>query len=188
MQLLLDTINYYARLGPEEVEAIGNNFKVNTYSKGHLLVHEGAVCQNLYFILKGTCRTFHDDTKKEVTTWIYPEGHFITSWSSFLMEKASAESIQVLENETELAFIKKSSLVRLYDQYRSIERFGRLLAEDQLAVIDDYARGYHFLSAKEKYETLLSFFPDVTQRVNLGHVASLLGISQETLSRIRHKP
>ena len=90
-----------------------------------------------------------------------------------------------MEKDSELAYITKAGLMQLYDQYHKIERFGRMLAEEQLAAIDDYSRGFALLSAKEKYESLLSFFPDVTQRVNLGYIASMLGITQETLSRIR---
>ena len=185
MITLLEYINYYVPLGPEENQAIQNTFKTKVYPKGHILVNEGEVCQKMYFILKGTSRTFHDHTKKEVTTWIYPESHFITSWSSFILEQPSSESIQVLEKDSELAYITKAGLMQLYDQYHKIERFGRMLAEEQLAAIDDYSRGFALLSAKEKYESLLSFFPDVTQRVNLGYIASMLGITQETLSRIR---
>ncbi len=59
------------------------------------------------------------------------------------------------------------------------------LIEEQLVYIDTYSKGYMFLSAKEKYDKLLSFFPDIDQRANLGYIASMLGISQETLSRIR---
>ena len=57
-----------------------------------------------------------------------------------------------------------------------------------ITFIDDYARGYHLLSARQKYDQLISFFPDITQRVNLGYIASMLGITQETLSRIRKGP
>ena len=188
MNLLLQYIRYHVSLGQKEEEAIKNTFKVKSYQKGHLLLHEGAVCDKMYFVLKGTCRTFHDHAKKEVTTWIYPENHFITSWSSFLLGTPSSDSIQILENDSEVAFITKTSLHQLYEKYHVLERFGRQLAEEQLASIDDYARGYHLMSAREKYQLLLSFFPDVTQRVNLGYVASLLGITQETLSRIRKQP
>ncbi|MCE7996079.1 MAG: Crp/Fnr family transcriptional regulator [Roseivirga sp.] len=187
MQALLSYMKYYVTLTPEEEEAVLETYKVKTFPKGHILIHEGQVCQHMYFILKGVCRTYHDHTKKEVTTWIYPEDNFLTSWSSFIQETPGSESLQVLEKDTELAFITKESLQQLYDRFRSIERFGRCLAEEQLALIDDYSRGYALLSAREKYESLLSFFPDVTQRVNLGYVASVLGITQETLSRIRRK-
>jgi len=69
----------------------------------------------------------------------------------------------------------------------AFERFGRILMEEQLAFIDYYFKGVLFMTAKEKYSLLLSYFPDITQRVNLGHIASFLGITQETLSRLRSR-
>lgn len=185
MEALLSYIRYYVTLSPEEEQAVRDTYKMKTYPKGHILIHEGQVCQHMFFISKGVCRTYHDHSKKEVTTWIYPEMNFVTSWSSFIQQTPGFESLQVLEDDTELAFITKESLQQLYDRFRSIERFGRHLAEEQLAQIDDYARGYSLLSAREKYDALLQFFPGVTQRVNLGYIASMLGITQETLSRIR---
>ena len=68
-----------------------------------------------------------------------------------------------------------------------MQEFGRLMVEEQLTFLDYFYRGFMFMSAKEKYNLLLSIFPDVTQRVNLGHIAAVLGISLETLSRIRKK-
>ena len=187
MKLLLDYIRHYVRLSQNEETVLTTSFKTKRYSKGNILINEGEVCEKLFFILKGTCRTAHDHPLKEVTTWIYPEGYFLTAWSSFIMGSPSLEMIQVLEDDSEVAFITKPTLNQLYEEHRTIERFGRLLAEEQLALMDDYSRGYSLMSAKEKYETLLSFFPDVIQRVNLGYVASMLGITQETLSRIRRQ-
>jgi len=74
---------------------------------------------------------------------------------------------------------------KLIETYPKFERFSRLLAEEQLAFIDLYSKGYMFMSAKEKYQLLLSNIPDIELRVKLGYIASFLGISQETLSRIR---
>ena len=76
---------------------------------------------------------------------------------------------------------------QLYQESPQFERFGRKMYEQQLAYLDAFYKGYLFMTAKERYDLLLSVFPDVTQRVNLGHIASFLGISQETLSRIRAK-
>lgn len=184
MESLLRYIGHYVNLTPHSKELVANTFKVTDYQKGHILFNEGDICRNLYFIINGVCRTYHDHDKKEITTWIYPESYFVTAWSSFIFKQPSLESVQVLE-DSRIASITKDSLNLLYDQDRLIERFGRHLAEEQLALLDDYSRGYDLKSAKEKYQSLLSFFPDVTQRVNLGYIASMLGITQETLSRIR---
>ncbi|MDN5202444.1 Crp/Fnr family transcriptional regulator [Fulvivirgaceae bacterium BMA10] len=186
VELLLDYIHQYVSLNKEAEKAILVSFKTKEYPNGKKLLRKGDTCRNLYFMLRGTVRTFFYQSDKDVTTWIYPEGYFFTAWSSFINNQPGHEFIELVE-DSQIAFITKEALDILYDQHASIERFGRYLAEEQLASIDEYSKGYLFLSAREKYDLLLSFFPDVTQRVNLGHIASLLGITQETLSRIRGK-
>lgn len=186
MKELIDYIKYYVKLSVEAEEAIQENFKLRTYVKDEIILREGDVCKNLFFILEGTVRTFYLHDGKDVTTWIYPNGFFITAWTSFLLKKESFESIQAIE-ASHVAYLPKTTLYELYDKYPSIERFGRYLAEEQLAAIDEYSKGYMFQTAKEKYDNLLAFFPDVVQRANLGYIASMLGISQETLSRLRNE-
>ena len=168
MNLLMEYIKYYVSLTPDAEQDILNAFKVNEYPGGKTILQKGDICNKLYFMLKGTSRTFFYQNEKDVTTWIYPEGYFFTSWASLLSGSPSFEFIEILEN-SKVAFITKQTLHNLYDKHPAVERFGRLLAEEQLAAVDDYSKGYMFLSAKEKYDLLLSFFPDVTQRVNLGH-------------------
>lgn len=184
MQDLINYIKYYVPIPPETENAVAESFKIREYQKDDLLLREGDTCRNLFFILEGTVRTFYFHEGKEVTTWIYPDGFFTTAWSSFLLEKSSFESLQAIQ-PTKVAFITKHTLDLLYDKHHSIERFGRYLVEEQLTAIDGYSKGYHLLSAKEKYKNLLAFFPDIEQRANLGYIASMLGISQETLSRVR---
>lgn len=184
MQDLINYIKYYVSIPQEAESAVLESFQIRDYEKDDLLLRQGDTCRNLFFILEGTIRTFYLQEGKEVTTWIYPDGFFTTAWSSFLLGKASFESLQAIQ-PTKVAFVTKNTLDLLYDKYHGLERFGRYLVEEQLTAIDEYSKGYHLLTAKEKYKNLLAFFPDIEQRANLGHIASMLGISQETLSRVR---
>lgn len=184
MKELLDYMNFYVPLAQEAQQAVMKSFKLRTYNKNEVILREGDICQQLFFMLSGTTRTYYTHKGKEITTWIYPDGAFVTAWSSFLSGKSSFEAIHAIE-QTQVAFITKTTLYQLYNQHQSIERFGRYLAEEQLTHIETYSKGYLFLSAKEKYENLLSVFPDVELRANLGDIASMLGISRETLSRLR---
>lgn len=81
-----------------------------------------------------------------------------------------------------LISFSKNDLEKLYQKHPKFEHFGRKMVEQQLANLDAFYKGYLFMTAKEQCGVLLPTFPDVTQRVNLGHIASFLGISQETLS------
>lgn len=168
----------------EELQHFVDEFEVIEIKKGDTLLRKNQYARYLYFIVKGTVRTYNEFKGKDITTWVYPEHIFVTSWYSFLENEPSREFIEVLEDGIVLA-ISNLKLEEMYDSHPGVERFGRLLVQDQLSFTEFYSMGYQFLSAKEKYELLLEIFPDITLRVKLGHVASLLGISNETLSRIR---
>lgn len=169
---------------PTVMEAILDKFETKTLKKGAYLLQSGATCKYLYFIEKGCARTYAESPEREITSWFYPEDHFVTSWYSFLQQQPSFEYVQMLE-ESVVRMISYESLQELYRSYPEAERMGRLIMEEQLSFIDYFSRGYLFLTAKERYELLLSYFPEAPLRVKLGHIASFLGITQETLSRIR---
>ena len=159
---------------------------IETFSQNHLLIKEGMVAHRLYFIYQGSARTYYYHNGKDITSWIYREGQLITSWSSFYNRTPSFENVELTEDTT-LHSITFEDLQLLYQQESKLQAFGRIMVEEQLVFLDAFYKGFMFMTAREKYDTLLSIFPDVTQRVNLGHIASFLGITQETLSRIRNK-
>ena len=183
---LLSVIEDKVRVNEAEKQQIEAAFDHDEYRKGDQLLKEGQICKRLYFVEEGTTRTFYYLDGKDVTSWFYSEGFFLSSWYSFLNHQPSFEYIEVLE-PSQIRSISYESLQQLYESIPAFERFGRLMIEEQVAFIDYYSKGYMFLSAQDRYEQLLEHFPDVELRVNLGHVASLLGISQETLSRIRSR-
>lgn len=183
---LMDYIHSRVRLDPELRSAIQSITKTESLLKNQLLVKEGMVAHRLFFIEKGSARTFYDHDGKDVTSWIYREGQLITSWTSFYSRTPSFENVELTEDSTIIS-LPFDDLQLLYRKHPRMQEFGRIMVEEQLVFLDYFYKGFMFMSAREKYELLLSVFPDVTQRVNLGHIASFLGISQETLSRIRKK-
>ncbi len=179
-------INAKVQINEEIKKAVEAVCKTEALNRGHLLLKEGSVAHRLYFIISGSARTFYYHDGKDITSWIYREGLLITTWGSFYARKPSHENVEMVENST-VCSIRLEDLQKLYKQYPKMQEFGRLLAEEQIVFLDSFYKGFMFMNAKEKYDLLLSIFPDITQRVNLGHIASFLGISQETLSRIRKK-
>ncbi len=186
MKTLLQSIRSKTTFSADLQKAIEAHFHKEIIPKNHQLLREHNYCRRLYFLEEGTVRTFYTEKGKEISSWFYKEGLFFTSWYSFYSQKPSFEYIETLEEST-IYSIDYFNYQQLLEQFPAFERFGRLLAEEQMAFIDYFSKGYNFMSAREKYDLLLSWFPDVTMRVNLGHIASFLGISQETLSRIRKR-
>ena len=186
MQDFIDYIKQYISLSEEAEKEIIKVVIEKEYTKNELLVEEGKTCKYLYFLSKGTVRTYLYQKGKDITHWVYPEKSIFTSWHSYLLRKPSSEYIEIT-NDAKILAISYNDWQELYIKHPKLERFGRLIMEEQIAIIDDFYKGYYFLTAKEKYNLLINAFPNITQIANLGHIASMLGISQETLSRIRGK-
>lgn len=186
MKSFIAYIKSYITLSEEAEKEILEQVLVEEIPKGEQFLEEGKTCERLYFIAKGTVRTFHYQDGKDITYWIYPENMMITSWHSYILRKPASEYIETTEDSILLS-LTYNQWQELYLKHPKLERFGRLVLEEQMSLLDDFFKGYYFLTAKEKYELLVSAFPTITQRANLGHIASMLGISQATLSRIRGK-
>jgi CRP-like cAMP-binding protein len=186
MEAFIEHIKQYIHLSAEAEEAILQTALLEEVPKGHIILKEGKTCKRMYFLLSGTVRIYFYQKGKDITHWIYPDQMSFTSWGSFLLRKPAAEYIEVIEDAT-LVSLSYDDWQELYLKFPELERYGRLTVEEQMGLIDDFYKGYYFLTAKEKYDLLIEVYPSIIQRANLGYIASMLGISQETLSRIRGK-
>ena len=131
-------------------------------------------------------RAFHYKDGREVTNWFGFENSLVTSFRSFIDQQPGHEYIQALEAVTGW-FINRDSLYELYSFYPAVERLGRTTCEQYYIRLEDRYVEAHFKTARQRYENLMESHPHFLQRVPLGYIASYLGISQETLSRIRTK-
>lgn len=177
-------IEYYIKVNDNLKLSLMDSFIYEEYKKGSHLTLDGERCNRLFFIVSGACRTYYEQNGKEVTSWIYPENDVVTNWDAFYSRKKSFDNIQAL-SDVGVYSITHTELQNLYDRHPEMERFGRKMMEQQLAFIDMINHEFIFSSAKERYDKILSLYPDIIKVANLGHIASFLGISQETLSRIR---
>ena len=159
---------------------------VRKVAKGNMLITEGKICNELYLIKKGFLRGFHYHNGKEITAWFGFENDIATSTYSFVSQKPGFENIEAIENSI-LYVISYDDLNRIYQNHPEFNYVGRLLTEKYYVDLMERTLCLQFQSAKESYEQLVTRQPYILQRASLGHVASYLGISQETLSRIRTK-
>ena len=186
MDEFLVFIRNYIELSSEAEASIRSTAKEVTKKKGDLLTEEGKTSKYMYFLAKGVARTYLYLNGKDITHWISLENSLITSWFSYVQEKPGSEYIELTE-DSELVRLSKEEWEILYQKHPELERFSRIILEQEMSIIDEFYKGYYFLTAKQKYELLISALPQIVQRANLGHIASMLGITQETLSRIRGK-
>lgn len=186
MQQLLAQINIYSVLSDDAQIALRDSFTKISISKNEFLLTQGQVCRHLYFLEKGALRGFYNLDGKEITHWFSFENDFVTSFHSFITHKAAVENIQLLEGSI-LWAISKETLTNLLNQYHEIERLMRIAYEKYYIRLEERFVNAQFKTASERYENLLLQTPHIIERVPLGYIASYLGISQETLSRIRSK-
>lgn len=184
MQKLFNHITRFAFLGSEARTAIGESFEKITLAKNSFLVTEGKACHHLYFLEQGALRGFYNTDGKEITHWFAFENDFVTSFHSFITGEPAVENIQLLEGSI-LWSISKDVLTDLLNRFHEIERLVRIAYEKYYIRLEERFVNAHFKTAKERYHDLLLQSPHIIERVSLGHIASYLGISQETLSRIR---
>ena len=186
MQQLLSHITNYAPLSTQAQHALQDCFEKITIAKNEFLLTQGQVCRHLYFLEKGALRGFYNLDGKEITHWFGFEKDFVTSFHSFITQEAAVENIQLLEGSI-LWAISKETLTQLFNQHHEIERLMRIAYEKYYIRLEERFVNAQFKTASERYENLLQQTPHIIERVPLGYIASYLGISQETLSRIRSK-
>lgn len=186
MEHLLSQIKNYHVLSNESQDALIDCFQKVIVYKNDYLLNEGNICRKLYFLEKGALRGFYNIEGKEITHWFAFENDFVTSFHSFITGEASVENIQFIESSV-LWAISKNELTGLLNRYHEIERLVRIAYEKYYIRLEERYVNAQFKTARELYENLLQQTPHILERVPLGYVASYLGISQETLSRIRSR-
>ncbi len=164
-----------------ELNSVSKTIKV---TKGDHVIEIDHRCENLFFINKGLVRGYYFDKGKEITNWFAQENEFATCFYSFIAQKSSFENVQAIE-DCELVKFSYSALQNLYTKFPETERIGRIITENYYIKLEERILNLQFKAAKERYDKLLSSKPSLLQRVPLGQIASYLGITQETLSRIR---
>lgn len=152
--------------------------------KGHLLFRAGKLEHDLYFLAKGIAHVYYYHGTNKVTLCFNHEGDALISLKSYIQHQPGYEHVELLEPCT-LFHLKNAALQRLYTSDIHIANWGRKLAELELIKAEEQLMAKLFKTAAERYRELLEKQPSLLQRVPLGTIASYLGISQVTLSRIR---
>ncbi|MFD2939425.1 Crp/Fnr family transcriptional regulator [Flavobacterium notoginsengisoli] len=183
MDELIQIIKTFQELDLETEVAIRKYFIPENFKKGDFVIREGKICDKIYFIKSGAVRRFCTEEGMEVTKWIYTDNQFVTSMSSFFEQKPSFESFQTCEN-TSLYSLSYSD-EQLLLEYPLFVKFHINQLRLYLSKINEFHHLFRIMTAQQKYEFLLESFPQIIIKSKLKDIASLIGVSQETLSRIR---
>lgn len=169
---------------PESKILLLSKFEEKHFPKKHILLGSERMEHYLYFIKKGVVRAFFNSPDKDISFWFGTEGDPILSMQSYVSHWKSYENIELIEDSI-LYVIRISDLQELYSSNIDIANWGRKLAEQELIKTEKLFLSRQFKSASDRYAELLKENPEIIQRVPLKIIASYLGITQVSLSRIR---
>lgn len=184
MQELLQFLNSIHTLSEDLQNYLFTHLVELEFPKKHFLLKQGHICYNIYFVKRGLLRCFYIKDDKEVSSWFMAEGDVITSVESFFSQTVSYESIQTLE-DCILYYISYKDLQYVYQTFPEFNFVGRVLTEKYYRLSEQRLYSLRMQRASEKYHYLLEYFPQLILRVPSKYLASYLGITEETLSRIR---
>lgn len=159
---------------------------IATFKKNQLIQPVGHTCKTIYFLQKGIARIFYYKDGVDITEYFAFEGGIVARAESLFAGEPSQKAIEVLEDSKVLA-INVPKLYLLYDEFHEIERLFRLIFEKAHVETIHRIESLQFHSAEERYLNLISTQKNIIQYVPLKHIASYLGITQVSLSRIRAK-
>jgi CRP-like cAMP-binding protein len=181
---------YFQRLTPltdEEWEAMRACFRWKTFEKEEWLLREGDPATFIAFLKHGAVRFYHiKENGQEFVTAFFFGGDFCSNYRAYLQNTPSNHYIQALQ-PCGVWMLYKDDLERLYRQFRGIERLGRLVAEQLFLGVTRRLDSFLLATPEERYLELLRRNSRLLQEVPQYHLAAYLGVSPESLSRIRKR-
>ncbi|MBX2956040.1 MAG: Crp/Fnr family transcriptional regulator [Cyclobacteriaceae bacterium] len=183
---LLQHINRYSKIGFEDFELCKQYFHIEHFRPHTLVVKAGSVVTKQYFVVQGCLRTFLPDDEKdrEYTVQFAVEEWWASDFISYYSGVPAVCNVESLE-ESILLSVQKTDLVRLYQQVPLLESFFLRKLENAFVAFQKRILSNLKDTAEDRYEDFLKHYPNLDQRVKNYQIASYLGITPESLSRIR---
>ena len=183
---VINTLDYFYPLS----EGIKDHFRKHSYTcsfrKGKLLLKAGEICEHIYFIKKGAVRGFIKEGKKDITTWITAENEVVSSISALDARAPALENMQAIEN-CELIALTYNDFQDLYIKFPEFNIVARKVLQKYYQDAEGRAFIVRLTNAEKKYRLFITMYGHLANRIPLKYIASFLGITLETLSRVRKK-
>lgn len=177
------------QLGPspdEEIDQLVDLFRPVQIPKKTCVIQPGDTVDSVYFVISGVVRIYYIKEQKEITTWFITENRFFAPVYHLFTGQPNPNCYETLE-ETIALTASYRQMEELYRKHHSLEHIGRKLIESYYAEFLRQSYDVMFLSADERYTTFVLKNAGLLNRIPLRFIASYLGLTQETLSRLRSK-
>jgi CRP/FNR family transcriptional regulator, anaerobic regulatory protein len=186
MHLDINNLSKY-NLSEKELQLTMSSYTPLLVGANDFFLKEGLICNYIGFVLKGLLRSyFYDDHANEITTAFFSEGSLIISFDSFNNHVPSKEYIKAIE-DSELMVVSYERQKELYQLVPAWNQICKDLADGFSREMLERASSFQTLTATERYQKFCDENPQLLQRVNLGYIASYIGVDNATLSRIRKR-
>ena len=186
LQPFLDYLNKFLVLDEHETNFLKRAVSYREFPKGSVLLHSGDLSQAFYFNLEGCVRLYYEVDGEEKTAFFYTENQFISSYESFTRQLPSRHSLQCTE-DCKLVEIGMEAAANLLAYSPKFEALARVMMEEELIIYQDIISSFITLKPEERYLKLSQEHPALFQRIPQYHLASYLGITAESLSRIKKR-
>ncbi len=180
-------ISSHIELSDPQYQLFLNKAKLKVVPKKEILFQAGKVNRKLLFIDKGFLRAFRYKNGKEFTHYFFSEKWFATDFKSYLTETPSELYIETL-TETIYYEFDKEDFIKLFTIHPIFEKLGRIIAEEAYLLMIDRVTDFQITNLKERYHKLAQKSPKLLQKVPQKYIASFLGVSEQSLSRIKSRP
>ncbi len=184
MENIINNMKSLYPISDETIRELETCVTLCHFPKRHQLIKEDIYCKYAYFIEKGMTRSFWLVDGEEITTSFSCEGGIVFSMDELYYKKVSEEFVETLE-DVEVYSILLTDLTRLFETNLELSNWGRIIHQNEYRRLHRSHKERLTLPAKERYEEFKKQFPYVGQRTNLRYIASYLGITLSTLSRLR---
>lgn len=187
MTSYIDKINNYIKsLDNETLTALQNISIEKTFKKGDLLLRQNEICTKSYLLIEGVARKYYLNDGKEITTELYFKNDLAVSFDSYTLQQPGKECIEALTDIT-VSITHYQAFQEAKANHPKLLALDLMLTEYYAMWVENRLFQFHTLSATERYLEILHKSPHIVQVIPLTIIASYLGISLETLSRIRAK-
>jgi CRP-like cAMP-binding protein len=184
-KLLIDFFTANGLVSQSSAITIAAEFSPAAFAKNHFLIKEGKICDDYFLLQKGFMRAFAIDTEgRDITTGFYSPGQVVFEVSSFFTRSPCKENIQALV-DCEGWQINYEGLNKLFHAMPEFREFGRAILVKGYAALKNRMLGMITETAEQRYSQLLQMKPEIFQQASLKHIATYLGITDTSLSRIR---
>ncbi|MDF0708470.1 Crp/Fnr family transcriptional regulator [Flagellimonas okinawensis] len=180
-------LEHFSHLSKEEQDLFSSQLNFKKYNPKEFFFKNGETQKNMGFVCQGLLRRYYiNDKGKSITTGFVKENEYATDYPAFIQQRPSKYYMECLEPCLIIEF-SYDDIQNGYRNFKSHEKYGRLIAEKVLTIQTDRVESFLFETAEERYLNFIQEHSDLLNRISLTHLSSYLGIERQSLSRIRSK-